>query len=149
MVSLILMDVQTALVLATDRDRDGVPDHLDNCPLSPETYNKFQDEDGCPDNVADSAFADTDNDGIEDKIDFCPTDPEIFNGYRDTDGCPDVAVDITIIDTDGDGIADKSDNCPKQPETFNRFADYDGCPDSIPAFSSLNDSDSDGIVDAI
>ncbi|MEK0322132.1 MAG: thrombospondin type 3 repeat-containing protein, partial [Nitrosopumilus sp.] len=32
-----------------DADSDGIQDHLDACPLEPETYNKFQDEDGCPD----------------------------------------------------------------------------------------------------
>ena len=26
-----------------DRDSDGVLDYADECPLSPETYNKFQD----------------------------------------------------------------------------------------------------------
>lgn len=32
-----------------DRDKDGIPDHLDKCPDEPETYNGFEDEDGCPD----------------------------------------------------------------------------------------------------
>ena len=58
--------------------------------LAPETYNKFQDEDGCPDYVADNKLtADTDNDGIVDYLDLCPTQPETFNGIYDADGCPD------------------------------------------------------------
>ena len=69
---------------------------LMHCPLSAETYNRFQDDDGCPDSVNDFAFIDTDNDGIQDKIDLCPTEPEVFNGYRDTDGCPDVSLDSII-----------------------------------------------------
>ena len=31
-----------------DRDLDGISDMYDECPLAKETYNKFQDEDGCP-----------------------------------------------------------------------------------------------------
>ena len=46
-----------------DRDRDGIPDHLDECPLSSETYNVFQDQDGCPDNS--SGLSALDFDGIE------------------------------------------------------------------------------------
>ena len=32
-----------------DADYDGIQDHIDNCPTVKETYNLFQDEDGCPD----------------------------------------------------------------------------------------------------
>jgi hypothetical protein len=32
-----------------DRDGDGVPDDLDKCPDEPETFNGYEDEDGCPD----------------------------------------------------------------------------------------------------
>jgi outer membrane protein OmpA-like peptidoglycan-associated protein len=33
----------------TDRDHDRIPDAIDACPDDPETYNGYQDEDGCPD----------------------------------------------------------------------------------------------------
>ncbi len=33
----------------TDRDQDGIPDSVDQCPEAPETYNNYEDEDGCPD----------------------------------------------------------------------------------------------------
>jgi hypothetical protein len=33
----------------SDRDGDKIPDDLDKCPNEPETYNGFEDEDGCPD----------------------------------------------------------------------------------------------------
>src|SRR5512146_898578 len=36
-----------------DRDNDGIRDDLDKCPDDPETYNMFQDEDGCPDDDRD------------------------------------------------------------------------------------------------
>jgi outer membrane protein OmpA-like peptidoglycan-associated protein len=32
-----------------DRDHDGIPDDVDRCPDRAETYNGFEDEDGCPD----------------------------------------------------------------------------------------------------
>jgi outer membrane protein OmpA-like peptidoglycan-associated protein len=32
-----------------DSDGDGIPDAVDKCPNEPETYNGFEDEDGCPD----------------------------------------------------------------------------------------------------
>jgi len=32
-----------------DQDQDGIEDHDDQCPNVAETYNKYQDEDGCPD----------------------------------------------------------------------------------------------------
>jgi outer membrane protein OmpA-like peptidoglycan-associated protein len=32
-----------------DRDWDHIPDSRDKCPDEPETYNGYQDEDGCPD----------------------------------------------------------------------------------------------------
>jgi outer membrane protein OmpA-like peptidoglycan-associated protein len=33
----------------TDEDGDGIPDLVDQCPSEPETFNGYQDEDGCPD----------------------------------------------------------------------------------------------------
>lgn len=34
-----------------DWDGDGIPDAIDKCPTRPETFNGFQDQDGCPDIV--------------------------------------------------------------------------------------------------
>ena len=42
----------TLLVLAgpaIDSDGDGIPDDADKCPADAETYNGYQDDDGCPD----------------------------------------------------------------------------------------------------
>lgn len=39
------------LVCGEDLDRDGVPDSRDRCPDDPETYNGYQDSDGCPDRI--------------------------------------------------------------------------------------------------
>jgi len=98
-----------------DRDGDGIPDDLDKCPDQPEDFDKFEDEDGCPD-------LDNDKDGIPDKLDLCPNDPEDKDGFEDEDGCPDP-------DNDHDRILDVNDKCPNEPETYNGFEDEDGCPD--------------------
>jgi|GEM_PF-4586811 len=37
-----------------DADGDGIPDSRDQCPQQPETYNQYQDEDGCPDTPIDT-----------------------------------------------------------------------------------------------
>jgi outer membrane protein OmpA-like peptidoglycan-associated protein len=65
-----------------DPDGDGIPAPQDKCPLEPEDFDGFQDEDGCPD-------PDNDGDGIPDHLDKCPNEPETFNDYKDEDGCPD------------------------------------------------------------
>jgi OOP family OmpA-OmpF porin len=98
-----------------DRDGDGIPDDLDKCPDDPEDFDKFEDEDGCPD-------PDNDKDGIPDKLDLCPNDPEDKDNFEDEDGCPDP-------DNDKDRILDVNDKCPNEPETYNGVEDEDGCPD--------------------
>jgi len=77
-----------------DSDSDGIPNSIDDCPTEKETYNKFQDDDGCPDSSpADGkGIADTDGDGINDYRDHCPTQPETYNGILDLDGCPDAYI---------------------------------------------------------
>src|SRR5690606_21850596 len=82
----------------------------------PETYNGFEDEDGCPD------VPDTDGDGVDDPKDKCPEEPEDTDGYEDTDGCPDP-------DNDGDGIPDERDEGVDEAEDMNGVDDEDGCPD--------------------
>jgi outer membrane protein OmpA-like peptidoglycan-associated protein len=96
-----------------DRDGDGLADNIDKCPDEPETYNGFQDEDGCPDE------ADTDSDGIGDNHDQCILEPEDKDGYLDEDGCPDP-------DNDGVGVADTFDFCPNTPGV--NGGDKPGCP---------------------
>ena len=145
--------------IALDTDGDGIPDNIDQCPLEPEDFDGFEDEDGCPD-------PDNDGDGIPDHLDKCPNEPETYNGFEDEDGCPD---DIPDKDSDGiadyedmcpdeggevvrskgpyygcpdrdhDGVPDSIDKCPEEPEDYDGFEDEDGCPDP--------DNDGDGIPD--
>lgn len=44
------------LLCGQDTDEDGIPDSSDQCPEQPETYNSYQDEDGCPDRVPSRAL---------------------------------------------------------------------------------------------
>jgi OOP family OmpA-OmpF porin len=91
---------QPPVVAVTDRDKDGVPDSVDECPdvAGPAELH------GCPD---------TDGDGIPDKDDKCPNQ----KGVAKYNGCP-------IPDTDGDGINDEEDKCP----LVAGVARYQGCP---------------------
>ncbi|PRP91630.1 Outer membrane porin F precursor [Enhygromyxa salina] len=102
----------------SDRDGDGFIDSEDTCPDEAETFNEYQDEDGCPE-------SDRDGDGMWDDQDTCPDEAETFNEYQDEDGCPE-------SDRDGDGLWDEQDSCPDEPETSNGYQDEDGCPDEVP-----------------
>jgi hypothetical protein len=65
-----------------DKDLDGIPDHRDECPLLPEDFDGFQDEDGCMD-------PDNDNDLIPDVDDQCPNETAEEDRDDDEDGCTD------------------------------------------------------------
>jgi OOP family OmpA-OmpF porin len=108
-----------------DRDRDGIPDQQDQCPLQPEDLDGVTDDDGCPD-------FDNDGDGVGDVRDRCETEAEDIDGFRDDDGCPD-------LDNDGDQVPDLVDRCPDAPEDRDGVLDQDGCPDL--------DNDDDGVPD--
>ena len=102
------------------------------------TYNKFQDGDGCPDELQFGLNGDLDSDGdaIPDNADACPFSSETYNKFQDDDGCPDLVADSNpTYDTDGDRIVDNLDLCPTQPETFNGIDDKDGCPDDASNFT--------------
>lgn len=87
-------------VVVHDRDKDGIPDDVDECPDEPGTALTH----GCPDK---------DGDGIPDKVDKCPDVP----GTAKYNGCP-------VPDMDGDGVPDDVDKCPTVPG----LPIYDGCP---------------------
>ena len=65
-----------------DRDRDGVPDAVDNCPLDSNSDQEDQDGDG----TGDICDMDDDNDSIPDTIDNCPVNPNMPQGDADQDG---------------------------------------------------------------
>ena len=117
----------SGFLIPQDKDHDGVVDNMDACSTEPEDIDKFQDNDGCPDN-------DNDEDGLSDVEDKCPMEPEDLDNFQDDDGCPD-------LDNDNDHILDKKDKCPNAAEDYNGYQDEDGCPDA------QLDSDKDGVPD--
>jgi OmpA-OmpF porin, OOP family len=64
-----------------DRDGDGVPDDVDECPDLAEDKDGIQDQDGCPEDDADS-------DGILDTEDACPLVPGVASADPKKNGCP-------------------------------------------------------------
>ncbi len=110
-----------------DKDFDGIVDKRDACPTDPEDLDRFEDEDGCPDD-------DNDRDGVTDWDDACPDAPEDRDNWEDEDGCPDE-------DNDNDGLVDLEDECPDAPEDLDGYLDRDGCPDE--------DNDEDGLLDVM
>ena len=73
-----------------DRDNDGIRDDLDKCPDDPETYNGYQDEDGCPDSPGDAAF-------VADRDEGCTK-----AGPVDGTDCPDRVIVSEVDDRDAE-----------------------------------------------
>ncbi len=105
-----------------DDDNDTILNAADTCPLEPEDFDSYKDQDGCPD-------PDNDSDGVPDVQDKCP----LKKGPLANQGCP--MVKVVELDTDGDGIVDAKDDCPTEPGPPER----NGCP--------VKDRDNDGTED--
>jgi large repetitive protein len=99
----------TGIPTEGDRDGDGIPDHLDNCP---DLFNPVRPLDN-------GQQADADGDGIGDVCDVCPLDAH-------TTTCS----TIQPGDSDGDGIPDHLDNCPNDPNPDQADSDMDGIGDA-------------------
>ncbi|MCW5801311.1 MAG: thrombospondin type 3 repeat-containing protein [Deltaproteobacteria bacterium] len=120
----------------TDRDSDGVPDNLDNCP---DLSNPDQvDTDG--DGQGDACDTDDDNDGVADGSDNCPLVPN--PDQTDTDG--DGVGDACDNDADGDSIPNADDNCPFAANGDQTDLDGDGLGDACD-----DDIDGDGVPNAV
>jgi OOP family OmpA-OmpF porin len=117
-----------------DRDGDGIPDDVDQCPDLPEDFDGFQDADGCPD-------GDNDDDGIPDAEDACPNQAGPPNPDPKKNGCPVPGEPpppkasapkpaAALPDRDKDGIADKDDACPDVAGKPSTDPKQNGCPDA-------------------
>lgn len=102
----------TGMSGADDRDGDGIPDGIDNCPS---VFNPVRPVDG-------GGQADFDGDGVGDACDPCPLD-------QDTDDCGAFDAD----DRDGDGVPNLSDVCPDVADPDQADADGDGRGDACDA----------------
>jgi len=120
---------------AKDKDKDGVSNKKDLCPMQKGTCESK----GCPDR---------DGDGILDTEDKCPD----VAGLKELQGCP---------DRDGDGVIDMEDDCPDQAglKELKGCPDRDGdgiadkddrCPDvaGLKELQGCPDRDKDGVIDS-
>jgi len=153
--TLIPEEVQAAVApIIADKDKDGIPDKADNCPLlagialndgcpaDADGDMVYDTEDKCPHLAGPTTNAgcplDGDQDGVPDGKDNCPE----LMGLPENDGCP--------ADTDGDGVYDINDKCPEQIGTEAN----EGCPvkRTLPAAAAVPmvvDQDKDGIPDKV
>jgi hypothetical protein len=121
-----------------DRDRDGIPDPTDNCPL---IANPGQ-EDLDGDTIGDICDPDRDGDGILNDLDNCPNhfNPSQIDSDRDRlgDTC-----DPNPFDRDNDGVNDELDNCPNNFNPTQDDNDDDGIGNACET-----DLDGDGVLNA-
>lgn len=115
-----------------DKDQDGVPDDLDNCPEMSNPGQEDQDGDGQGD-VCDD---DLDGDGFKNEADNCPLTANPNQEDLDGDG----QGDACDPDKDGDGVGDGEDNCPYTPNADQFDSDADGVGDACG-----EDFDGDGV----
>ncbi|MCG8461903.1 MAG: thrombospondin type 3 repeat-containing protein, partial [Holophagales bacterium] len=114
------------LFLMTDRDADGVPDDVDNCPDAPNT-----------------AQADGDFDGVGDVCDNCvaTANPDQADGDLDGfgDACDNCPADANADQADGDvdGVGHACDNCPADANADQADIDMDGTGDACDACNDL------------
>ena len=74
---------------------DGIIDNLDLCPNQPETFNAYEDADGCPDSSV--SILDSDQDGIF-QIQWMHVHLNLKHTiYQDDDGCPDSLLLLSFI----------------------------------------------------
>ena len=130
-----------ACVPPEDRDDDGIPDGIDNCPDTPNPEQEDFDEDA----QGDACDPDDDNDGDPDETDCAPLDPavhasalEVCNGIDDDcDGEVDppdtMGCTLYYYDGDADGFGDDTEpSCLCEPQGFHTAIVTGDCDDTDP-----------------
>jgi OmpA-OmpF porin, OOP family len=132
-----------------DRDKDGIADADDACPLAAGLRSDDPKKNGCP------PPPDNDKDGIADADDACPlaaglrSDDPKKNGCppdEDDDGVPDAQDACRGLkgfaspepdkngcprDTDGDALRDDKDACPREKGPSDPDPEKNGCPRAV------------------
>ena len=138
-----------------DRDGDGIPNAIDECPTRAEDYDRDRDADGCPDLDDDLPAEPTDPvepaeppepvESVEPPEPVEPVEPlepvEPVEPVEPTD-TPRRGFGTLrrVRDMDEDGVPDDDDLCPETPEALDDpFHNGDGCP--------TPDTDQDGFLD--
>ena len=115
-------DATVTAVTVVDGDKDGILDHLDNCPTvaNPDQANLDAEDEktkGLP-VEGDACDSDIDGDDVPNDKDSCPKN-KLYNLEKDKAEC---------TDTDGDTVSDAKDNCKdvKNPDQKNHDNDVNG-----------------------
>jgi len=148
-----------------DTDSDGVADHRDNCPGSPNPGQEDADGDlvgdacdNCP-TVTNVDQEDGDGDGFGDACDNCQATANPGQADGDSDGVGDICDSCQTVDnpgqddTDSDGLGDACDNCASVANIDQADGDTDGvgdvCDNCVAtANSGQEDGDGDALGDA-
>ncbi|XP_035688625.1 neurogenic locus notch homolog protein 1-like [Branchiostoma floridae] len=131
-----------------DMDNDGLPNVLDNCPLTVNVDETDSDGDGvgdvcdnCPMNI-NTDQRDADRDGVGD---VCDSDADEDGVIDNQDNCPFMA-NAQQKDSDGDGIGDACDNCPTVANVDQFDLDQNSIGD---ACVDNDDRDADGVPNSL
>ena len=125
--------VSDDIIVAHDRDSDGIVDTEDNCHFT-NPDQKDSDEDGLGD-ACDPDQVDGDNDNVPESIDNCFAVANSDQKDSDGDGLGD-ACDPDFIDTDNDGVVDTKDNCEIKFNPDQKDSDGDGLGDACDSITA-------------